>query len=453
MPILLACISGLLLFVSDQPLLWWPLQAIALVPFCVALQEAQRSHWRLGLAFATGYALPLLLVAGTTLPILVVLAITLLQWPLLAPILARCLAAGPVRGAFAAAAAVTLLEAVIWHGLPLFGTGTAFVRPLGHAGALTGLAAYTGPSGLVFAVVAGNALLASCGRPGARRPACLALLGLLAAVAVPALLRQQRPLGPTVRVAAFGWNDTPAVPGQAQELPAILHQRAGEAAAAGAQLLVTPETGFTVYRNQREASLTMLGELAKTHRMALAIGVWHDPTRDNRIWFFAADGSLLGEYRKTHLVPFMEEYVVGDGSLVQVDFADHKLGGMICQDDNFLDLARGYGNASTHLLAVPTNDWPEIRGFHLENSLLRVAEQGYAVVRAASGGISALVSPRGKIVAAADHIETGPQLLVGDLPLGDGLPTLYARFGDLPMLLLALLLLVLGYKNRSPSPQ
>jgi len=56
---------------------------------------------------------------------------------------------------------------------------------------------------------------------------------------------------------------------------------------------------------------------------------------------------------------------------------------MICQDDNFTDLARGYGRLGVPLLAVPTNDWPAIRAFHLQSSAFRAIENGYAIARAA----------------------------------------------------------------------
>ncbi|MBL8751724.1 MAG: apolipoprotein N-acyltransferase, partial [Planctomycetes bacterium] len=78
----------------------------------------------------------------------------------------------------------------------------------------------------------------------------------------------------------------------------------------------------------------------------------------------------------------------------------------------------------------------------------RAIENGYAIARAATGGISALVTPRGEIVQQMDHIADGPGLLVGALPSGDGEPTLYARFGDLPMVGLCVLLLGLALLGR-----
>ena len=69
-------------------------------------------------------------------------------------------------------------------------------------------------------------------------------------------------------------------------------------------------------------------------------------------------------------------------------------------------------------------------------------QDGYAVVRAASGGISALVSPRGEVIASCDHVLDGPKLVHGLLPTGDGQATWYARLGNVPMLVVAVALLL-----------
>lgn len=443
-PLLAALVTGLLLFASDHPLRWWPLQFVAFVPFWLALaahRRAGRHLWSLGAAFALGYALPLLAVLGTALPIVVAAVAAVLQWMLVAMVAGRLLVRGPVRGALAAAAAVTALEIATWNAVPLFGTAQCFARPLSVAPAVVAFVAWTGVAGLVFASTAVQALLANA-LTGPRRTApLLVAVGLALAVAAIDVTRWNRPLGAPVSVAAYGWGaDEPArSTGAIPLLDGVL----AEAKAKGARLVVTPETGFAAGSGAAQA----LGALAKKHGLIAAFGVWSQSTADNRIWFFGSDGELAAEYRKTHLVPWLENYAAGDGTLAHAAFGDQALGGMICQDDNFTDLARGYGRAATPLLAVPTNDWPAIRFAHLDNSRFRAIENGYAVVRATSNGISALVSPRGELLASCDHTAAGPQLLTGDVPLGDGVATPYARFGDWPMLALSALLIALALRR------
>ncbi len=77
-------------------------------------------------------------------------------------------------------------------------------------------------------------------------------------------------------------------------------------------------------------------------------------------------------------------------------------------------------------------------------------ENGYAVARAASGGISAFISPRGEVVQVRNHVEHGFGMLTGPLTTGDGEATFYARFGDLPMLVVCLALAGWALSRRSP---
>lgn len=465
-----ALVAGLLLAASDHPLHWWWLQFVAFVPFWWGLgrqRAAGRRTWTFGLGFAAAYVLVLLLSVGLALPIVVAAAATLAQWPLLTALAARHVDRGPVAGPLAAAAVVTLVEIAIWHAVPMFGTAQCFARPLSAAPALVAFAAYTGVGGVVFAVTAAQALVVSALRGPSRVLPLAALAVLLGAAGTLDTIRWSRPLGPVQRVGVFGWGDGSP---QSPDGSIFLERAAARAAQEGCTLLVTPETALWV--GERQRALTLFGGIAAKHGLPLAIGIWHSPTNDNRIWFFDAQGNLTGEYRKTHLVPWLEDYAAGDGTLAAVPFADDRLGGMICQDDNFTDVARGYGRAGVPLVAVPTNDWPAIRLVHLDNSLFRAIENGYAVARAASAGISALVSPRGERVFALDHVRqtvlgshaaakpvfaidsSSPEatLVAADLPLGDGIPTVYARYGDTPMLLLGAALVLFSLRRRrSPA--
>ena len=445
---LLALVAGLLLCASDHPLHWWPLQFVALAPFWFALARRhaqQRRLWPLGLAFGCGYALPLVLSIGADLPILVAGIFNVVQWTLVAPLAGRLLARGPVLGAFGAAAVLTLVEVAIWYAVPMFGTAQCFVRPLSAAPALVAFVAYTGVAGLVFTSAALQALAVAALRGPSRGRVLLAATLLAAVVATLSGTRTARTFGPRIRVAVHGWGGTH--PGNNRSLLEVYEQWFTNAATTGAALLVTPETGMWVSKDGRDALLGRFGAMAKKHGVAAALGVWHDPTRDNRIWFFDAQGELRGEYRKSHLVPWLEDYTAGDGTLVPLDLAGTQLGGMICQDDNFTDLARGYGRLGVRLMAVPTNDWPAIREFHLENSIFRALENGYAIARAASGGISALVSADGSVMRL-DHVATDtPGELVMDVATGDGEVTVYARFGDWPMVVLSALLLLFGLRR------
>lgn len=442
MPLAAALATGLLLFASDHPLRWWWVQFVAFVPFWLALAAQARARgatWPLGACLALGNSVPLLFVLGSSPPIVVAVFAAVLEWSLIAALAGRVLLRGPIAGALAAVAVVTLLEMSVWTFVPLFGTAQSFVRPLAVAPAVLGFLAWTGVAGAVFACAAVAALLASALRAPRRAGPLIVAGGLVAAVVALDVVRWTRPLGAPVRVAAFGW--THFAP-QWTELESAL----ADAQARKAELVVTPETGYGTGKD-RDRAIAKWGALAKRYGFAAAFGLWNETTKDNRIWFFGSDGALAAEYRKAHLVPWLENYAAGDGTLVDARVGDTPLGGMICQDDNFTDLARGYGRAATPLVAVPTNDWPAIRFAHFDNARLRAIENGYAIVRATSNGISALVSPRGEVLAAVDHTEAFARLLCADVPVGDGQVTVYARLGDWPMLALCVLLLAAALRR------
>ncbi|MHC4302232.1 MAG: nitrilase-related carbon-nitrogen hydrolase [Planctomycetota bacterium] len=81
------------------------------------------------------------------------------------------------------------------------------------------------------------------------------------------------------------------------------------------------------------------------------------------------------------------------------------------------------------MVVVPTNDWLYVRKAHFQNSIHRAIESRFAVVRAATNGISAIVSPTGKRLAASDHFADGPGLLVSDVDVYD-MRTIFSRFGN-----------------------
>ena len=73
---------------------------------------------------------------------------------------------------------------------------------------------------------------------------------------------------------------------------------------------------------------------------------------------------------------------------------------------------------------------------HLAQARLRAIEQGLPLVRSANTGISAVIDPRGRIIAS---LPLGTHGFV-DAALPESLPpTLYARTGDLPVLILVVM--------------
>jgi apolipoprotein N-acyltransferase len=79
-------------------------------------------------------------------------------------------------------------------------------------------------------------------------------------------------------------------------------------------------------------------------------------------------------------------------------------------------------------VVVPTNDWKYVRKAHFQSSIHRAIESRFAIVRAATNGISAIISPDGRQVAVSDHFKDGPGLLVADVQVYN-VRTAFSRFG------------------------
>lgn len=434
----LSALSGAALFLSDYPVHAWPLQAVALVPFLYALA---RRAWPVGRTALAGVVLGL----SYTVPLLVLLEFPLAMGAGLALVLTALWAVSalglrvvlrwpPVTGALAAGAVVALVEWANFTLVPVWGTAQCFARVWSAAPFAVQIVSLTGMTGLVFVLVAAQALVAALLiHPPARVRAGVALALVVALPLGWSAWRWRAPTEGIVRVAAMGWveEDLEArgIRGPFERLRAVYQPYLEEAVRAGASLVVSPEVGFRVRGDERARLFAALGELARRHGVRLAVGVFDLDRDENHLAFVGPDGTVEAVYAKTHLIPFLERYRAGDGRLVEIASAGARLGGMICQDDNFTDLARGYARRRVQIVAVPTFDWAQVKAYHFENSRFRAIENGYGIVRAAANGVSAIVSPRGELLARRDHFTDGPGVIVADLRVGRG-GTPYGAAGE-----------------------
>lgn len=455
----MASLSGWFLFLSDYPAhLWW-LQCLALLPWL----------WGL-LKFAPGKKVALLAGAFVglcyTVPLLVALEFPLLEsaglslyltalWAVLSFGARVVLAWPPVIGGLAVGAVAVLVEWVDFTVVPVWGTSQSFVRVFSAFPWAIQFVSLTGMLGLVFVLVGGQALLANIlARPGARRAPAIALGLLLGLPAVFNTLSWFREPQGFIRVAAAGWTyDFGDNPGEKDPL-GLLRSRVDplvrRAAADGARLVVLPEVGFVLAPELKPEWLSAIRALATEQQVLLAVGYFDRQRNDNRLLWIDSSGTLLGEYRKTHLIPLIERYQAGDGTLLTLPLNEVLLGSMICQDDNFTDLAREYGKLATQVIAVPTNDWEQVKDYHLENSIFRAVENRYAVVRAATNGVSAIITARGQVLARLDPFQEGAGLIVAKLPVFAG-GTFYSLTGDWMMLGGSFGLLILAWLRRRQS--
>ncbi|MFV2120533.1 carbon-nitrogen hydrolase family protein, partial [Streptomyces sp. Act-28] len=170
-----------------------------------------------------------------------------------------------------------------------------------------------------------------------------------------------------------------------------------------------------------------VADIAARRGLAVAYGY---PEREgdavyNSARLVGADGTLLANYRKTHLYGGFEQewFTPGDRPVVQAEVGGVRVGLMICYDVEFPENVRAHALAGTDLLLVPTalmhpaeivaDSVVPVRAF--ENQLYiayanRTGPEGeFEFV-----GLSALAGPDGTARARAGR---GEELVTGDADL------------------------------------
>jgi len=169
----------------------------------------------------------------------------------------------------------------------------------------------------------------------------------------------------------------------------------------------------------------------------------------NSAFLLSPSDKILGRSDKNHLVPF-GEYVplsgflpfvnklvvgIGDyssGAINPLPIKGRQLGVLVCYEVIFPELAREYVRQGSDLLVNITNDaWfgeSSAPWQHLAMARFRAVENRVWLARAANSGISAFISPSGKVVQQTGLFE--PAFLVSEVGLG-ARPGLYSRMGDL----------------------
>lgn len=447
--VLVLCVfSGLLLSLAFPPAGWWFLAWIALIPWLTALRLARGGaallgSWLGGFVFfgALCYWLGLFGISVWLLACLL-LGLWLAIWGMLVRHAGRL-------GALARMVAA----AVLW-------TGIEWARGLGPFGFTWGWLGYSqspalpllpvarafGTLGLSWAIALANAALAELVVARARRdglgaPLARAAVGLaLAALSVFGgrawSLRLPPPGGPELRAAVVqGSVGGPLTPEDANVALSLEEQKHAldvyerltiAAARERPALVVWPESAIPV---SPEAEAWVAARLSRVARRSgawlIAGGHYLDPQGRtlNSAYLYSPSGNLRARYDKVKLVPF-GEYVPGRSWLPfldryhvrEFDFAAgevHRilqagiisLGPMICFESTFPGISWELARRQAQVLVVITNDaWfgrTVAAAQHRQIAVLRAAETGRWVLRAASTGISSIIAPDGRIVAEA----------------------------------------------------
>ncbi|MBL9055757.1 MAG: apolipoprotein N-acyltransferase, partial [Rhodobacteraceae bacterium] len=369
-------------------------------------------------------------------------------------------------------AALTLAEMLRGHVL----TGFPWALP-GHVWFHTPVlqgAALFGGYGLTLLT-----LLAAAGLASLRWPGALMAVALVAAGWVWGLIALSQPdpaaPGVTLRLVQpnaeqrLKWDPDLA----ATHFDRLLRLSAPQGAVP--DLVVWPETALPYLLDRHPEIAGMIAAAAGGAPVALGLQRVAGEQAWNSLTVIAPDGTETARYDKAHLVPFGEYipagdlayrlfglrafasqagagYTAGPGAVV-LDLGP-RLGGvlpLICYEAVFPQDIRAAASRPGWLLQVTNDAWfGTLTGpfQHAALARLRAMEFGLPLARAANTGVTAVYDARGRQVAALPFGTEGAL----DVALPGALPaTLYARFGEIPVLLLLAGLLGLAIWRRRHS--
>ncbi len=226
-------------------------------------------------------------------------------------------------------------------------------------------------------------------------------------------------------------------------------------------LIVWPETSVPQWLNNADPLLQQVAAAAGGTPVALGIRRAHGPRIFNSLLYLDETGAQASVYDKHHLVPFGEYVPFGDilakfgiygfaanagqGFSAGIGPALVSMGALgkalplICYEAVFPQDLNAAPERADFILQITNDAWFGARSGpyqHLAQARMRAIEQGVPLMRAANTGVSAVIDPRGQVV---DSLPLGVSGLL-DVPLPAPFsPTVYARFGDLPVFILLVL--------------
>jgi apolipoprotein N-acyltransferase len=225
----------------------------------------------------------------------------------------------------------------------------------------------------------------------------------------------------------------------------------------GTRLIVWPEAAVPELANDVQDYLKQVYAAGHEHGSDILMGALR-ADGDDYYNSILALGDTVAFYDKRHLVPFAEYFPVPGFvrrwlRLLSLPYSDFRrgrraqpaleVGGLkvaatICYEDAFGAEQLAVLRSANVLVNVTNDAWfgrSPARFQHFQIGRMRALESGRYLVRAANDGVSAVVGPRGEVLARA--AEYRPTVLQGTVrPMGGLTP--YARAGNAPVVALGL---------------
>lgn len=215
----------------------------------------------------------------------------------------------------------------------------------------------------------------------------------------------------------------------------LLERTAGEAQA-GAQMVFWAEGNAPVLASDAADLIAQGQALAQQEQiyLGMAMAVFSPGATqplENQVVLVQPDGTVGFTYLKAFPVPGAEALasVRGPAVLPTLDTPYGRIAAVICFDMDHHAYIRQAAEQNVDLLFAPSNDWPAIAETHAHMARYRAVENGVALVRPTSNGISLAADAYGRTLAQSDDGQTNGAALVANVPT-QRIPTLYGRIGD-----------------------
>ena len=231
------------------------------------------------------------------------------------------------------------------------------------------------------------------------------------------------------------WNDANAISQYSSSLEDNLLTKTAEAAQSGAKFILWQESAGFIPKEEEKKFIDRAMTLAAQKKIYLLMTLWPVPEDfpkrliENKLLIIDTTGKIQATYFKSH--PAMPEPILkGMGQIPVLETPYGKIAPAICFDAEFQGFIRQAGKRHVDIMFIPANDWKEIDPLHTQMALVRAIENGFALVRPAGQGLSAVADNRGRIIASMDYFTTHEQILYADVPIQHS-NTVYAFTGDL----------------------
>ena len=489
--LLLPAVAGAMSVLGFAPFYAWPvpIASLAALFFVWRGSGSPRQAALSGFAFGLGYflagvswvfvslhefgSMPAILAAVATFFFCAYLALFpgIAGW-----LVPRIAGADPARRLLVSAAAMTALEWLrgwLFTGFPWLTVGTSQAP----ASPLVGYAPLMGAYGTSLAVACAAALLVALAtsRAGSRRRfGLLAALGALFLVgALGRSAEWTRPDGAPIAIALLQGNVPQHLKWQEDMRAKTLLDYRRMIFEAKARVVVIPETALPAFLDQLPADyVESLREHARQAGKEILLGTVEREVHGQEFEYYNSVVTLTGgamqSYRKRHLVPFgefippgfhwvlavlripMSDFARGVAGQPALRAAGIAFGIAICYEDIFGEEVADWMPEARILVNVSNDAWfgeSFAADQHLQTSQMRAIETGRWMVRSTNTGATAAIDEKGRVVSRLPPFTSGT--LVERVTPRSGM-TPYARWGNLPALVLMAGMLAFALARRPP---